>query len=105
MKEVKTGTRKKGELSRSKKKARRAVYLAKCKAERKNFGNVMLWRDDQKCDVFKNAERKVKTNQDIIGEHCIKNDGSALAVSDEDKKIPGKSYNERCFNRVCMRQE
>ena len=41
MKEVKTGTRKKGELSRSKKKARRAVYLAKCKAERKNFGNVI----------------------------------------------------------------
>ena len=37
--------------------------------------------------------RMVKNNQDIIGEQCIRirNDASALAVNDEDKKIARKS--------------
>ena len=29
-----------------------AVYQAKCKAERRRFGDIMQ-RDDQKCDMFK----------------------------------------------------
>ena len=41
-------------------------------------------KDDQKCDVFKIAKTKVKTNQDISDEHCIRNDNGTLAVSDED---------------------
>ena len=69
-----------------KEKARRTVYQAKCKADRKTFANVML-RDDQKCDVFKIGKRMVKTNQDIIGEQCIRNDDGLLAVTDEDKKV------------------
>ena len=47
-----------------KKEAKRAVYQAKCKAERKRFGNV-VWRDDQKCDVIKIAKRMVKSHRDI----------------------------------------
>ena len=40
-------------------------------------------RDDQRSDVFKTANWTVRTNQDIIGEQCIRNDG-VLAVSDEE---------------------
>ena len=46
-----------------------------------------MWQEDQKSDVFKIAKRIVKTNQDIIGEHCIRNDDGVLVVSDEVKKI------------------
>ena len=34
----------------------------------------------------------VKSNQDIIGEQCIKDDYDALTVNDEDKKVNWKSY-------------
>ena len=40
-------------------------------------------RDDQRSDVFKTANWTVRTNQDIIGEQCIRND-DVLAVSDEE---------------------
>ena len=53
-----------------------------------------MWKDDQKSDVFKTAKTMVKTNQDISDEHCIRNDDSTLAVSDEDIEIAGKYYNE-----------
>ena len=33
-----------------------------------------------------------KSNQDIIGEQCIRNNHTVLEVSDEDKKIAWKSY-------------
>ena len=47
---------------------------------------------------LKIAKRLVKTNQDIIGEQCIKNDDGVLTVSDEDKKIACKSYHVKLFN-------
>ena len=46
----------------------------------------MQRRHDQKCDEFKIKKGTIKTNQDIIGEQLIRNDG-VLAVSDNDKKI------------------
>ena len=92
MEEVETGTNKRGELSRSKEKSW-GCCLPKYKAKRKKFGKVM-WKDDQKCDVFKTAKTKVKTNRDISDEHCIRNDDGTLAVSDEDLEIAGKYYNE-----------
>ena len=36
---------------------------------------------------FKTAKRMVKTNQDITGEQCFRNDDGVLTVSNEDKKI------------------
>ena len=41
--------------------------------------------------MFKIPMRMVKNSQDIIGEQGIRNDASALAVNDEDKKIARKS--------------
>ena len=39
----------------------------------------------------------VKTNQDIISDHCIRNDG-VLPVDDEEKKRAWKSYHEKLLN-------
>ena len=43
------------------------------------------------CYVFKTAKRIPKTNQDVMGERCIKNNDVVLAVKDEDQKIYCKS--------------
>ena len=64
--------------------SRSTIYQAKCKAVRKR---LIVWWDDKKSDVFKTAKRMVKTNQDIIGEQCIRKDDSVLAVSNDDRKI------------------
>ena len=40
----------------------------------------------------------IRTNQDIIGEQWIRNDGGALAVGDEDKKIAWRKYREDLLN-------
>ena len=74
------------------------IYQAKCKPEKKRFGNFML-KAAQKCDVFKTAKRMIKINQGIISEHCIRSDDVVLTVSDEDKKIAWKSYHEKLLNR------
>ena len=66
-----------------KKGSKRSVYQSKGKAERKKFGNVM-GKDNQKCGAFKIAKMMVKTNQDVIGEQCIRNDDGVLAFSDKD---------------------
>ena len=62
-----------------KKGSKRTVYQSKGKAERKKFGNVMR-KDNQKCGAFKIAKMMVKTNQDVIGEQCIRNDDGVLVV-------------------------
>ena len=44
-----------------------------------------MW-DDEKCDEFKIVKRMFKTNQNFLGEQCIRNDDAVLAllaVSDE----------------------
>ena len=47
--------------------------------------------------MFKISRRMVKTNQDIITDHCIRNDG-VLPVDDEEKKRAWKSYHEKLLN-------
>ena len=46
-----------------------------------------MWMNDQKCDAFEIAKRMAKTNQEINGQQCIRNDDVALAASDEVTKI------------------
>lgn len=38
------------------------------------------------------SQRHVKANQDIIGEHCIRNEEEMCRVSEEYKKLAWKSY-------------
>ena len=60
-------------------------------------------RNDQKCVVLKIAKSMAKTNQGIIGENCMRNDNSMLAVSNMYRKIACKSHLEKILNRVCIR--
>ena len=46
----------------------------------KRFGKIWMQWDDQKCGVFKTAKSVVKTNQDIIDEHPIRNDDGVPAI-------------------------
>lgn len=61
-----------------------------------------MQRNDKKCDVIKISKRIVKTNQDIIGEVCIRIDNVVLTVSDE---VMNKSSLEAFEHKVCMGQE
>ena len=62
--------------------------------------------------MFKIAKKMGMTNQDIIGEQCIRNNYVLLVGIDEEKKIAWKSYHESLFNIeslheveiVCLRQ-
>ena len=54
-------------------------------------------KDDQKFVVIKISKRVVKSNQDITGNQCIRNDG-VLAVKDEYKKIACKRHYENILN-------
>lgn len=69
------------------KKARRAVYQTKWKVKRKRFGN--------KCGGMNRnliySKRLVKTNLDVISEHCTRNNNGALAI--KNRKISFKHGN------------
>lgn len=54
-------------------------------------------KDDQKFDVIRISKIVVKTNQDITGNQCIRNN-SVLAVKDEYKKIACERHYENILN-------
>ena len=48
----------------------------------------MLTRDDQKNEVFKIAKQMTKTNQDIIGEKCVRDDtGEMISLRKQRGKV------------------
>ena len=77
--------------------ARRAIYQAKLDAEKERFPNA-TGRDDHKNEIFKIAKQMKKTNQDIVGEKCIRKDDGDLAITEKDKKDAWKSYYENLLN-------
>ena len=81
----------------AKHRARTAVYAAKAEAERNIFADV-LRREDQRNEVFKIANQMKKTNQDAVGEKCIRNDEGNLASTEEEKKLAWKSHYEKLLN-------
>ena len=50
--------------------------------------------------MFKTAKSVVKTNQNIMDEHCIRNDDGVPAVIDENMKLDWKNYHEKLSNTV-----
>ena len=89
-KEWKQGNSKEPYLA-AKRRAKSVVYAAKKRVEEERFPNL-LTRDDQKNEVFKIAKQMTKTNQDIIGEKCVRDDTGELAFDDKSKKAAWKSY-------------
>ena len=45
--------------------------------------------------MFKIAKRIFKTNQDVLGDHCIRKDDDAFPVYEEHKKIAWKDITRR----------
>ena len=48
---------------------------------------MYVGREDQRNEVFKIAKQMKKTNQDVVGEKCIRNDEGNLASTEEEKKL------------------
>ena len=48
--------------------------------------------------MFKIAKQMKKTNQDVVGEKCIRNDEGNLASTEEEKKLSWKSHYEKLLN-------
>ena len=61
------------------------------------FANIQR-RDDEKNEIFRIAKEIVKTNQDIVGEKCIRTDDGELAINEQDKKNTWKCYYEKLLN-------
>ena len=53
----------------------------------RNSQNV-LRRDDGKDEIFKIAKHMARTNQDVVGDKCIRNDHGDLAFEDCSKEKP-----------------
>ena len=81
----------------AKKAAKRAVYDARKLAEEERFGDV-LRREDDRVEVFKIAKQMMKTNQDVIGEKCVRNDRNELAITDKEKLIAWREHYEKLLN-------
>ena len=61
--------------------AKRVVWLAKSEGERGVFADISPTGDG----VFRLAKQMDRTNQDVVGDKCVRNDASELSLSDEDK--------------------
>ena len=69
----------------------------KQKQKENRFADV-LRREGQHNEVFKIAKQMKKTNQDVVGEKCIRNDESNLASTEEEKKLAWKSHYKKLLN-------
>ena len=65
----------------AKRLAKCVVWQAKSVAERENFSNTA----PNDTGIFKLARQMDKTNQDVVGEKCVRNDAGELSLSDEEK--------------------
>lgn len=55
----------------------------------------MLRRDDDRAQVFKIAKQMTTTNQDTVGEKCVRNDKSDLATSNQGKHLAWKEHYQK----------
>ena len=59
----------------------RVVWLVKSEDERGVFADISPTGDG----VFRLAKQMDRTNQDVVGDKCVRNDAGELSLSDEDK--------------------
>ena len=84
----------KAAYSEAKRSAKRAVWLAKSEAEKERFANI----SPNDGSVFKLAKQMDRTNQDVVGENCIRNDKGELSLSDEEKMNAWVEHYARLLN-------
>ena len=51
-----------------------------------------------KLDIFKVAKQTIKTNQDVVGEQCVRDDMGKLAYTEDAKKKAWSSHYKRLLN-------
>ena len=78
--------------------AKKTVCQAKCKKQKGKDLEALCSGMIRNAVCFKTAKRMVKTNQDIISHHCIRNYDDVLPVDDEEKKRVWKNYHEKLLN-------
>ena len=72
------------------------IWQAKFEAEKEEFAQVSTDGDD----VFSVAIQMDHTNQDIIGENCVRNDAGEFVITDEDKIMAWVERYARVLNIV-----
>ena len=76
--------------------AKHTIWQAKFEAEKEEFAQVSTDGDD----VFSVAIEMDHTNQDIIGENCVRNDAGEFVITDEDKIMAWVEHYARVLNVV-----
>ena len=61
--------------------AKRVVWQAKLDAEKDKFANI----SPNDGSVFTLAKQMDRSNQDVVGEKCVKHDAGELSPSEEEK--------------------
>ena len=61
--------------------SKHVVWLAKSEAEKEAFAHI----SPNDNEIFHIAKQMDKTNQDVVGEKCMKNDAGELSLSDDQK--------------------
>ena len=59
-----------------------------------NFSNIA----PNKTGIFKLAKQMDKTNQDVVGKKCVRNDAGELSLSDEEKMKAWVEHYARLLN-------
>ena len=67
--------------NKAKRLVKRVIWQAKSVAEREKLSNIA----PNDTGIFKLAKQMDKTNQDVVGEKCVRNDAGELSLSDEEK--------------------
>jgi hypothetical protein len=78
----------------AKRVAKHVVWLAKSEAEKEEFANISPSGDG----VFRLAKQMDRTNQDVVGEKCVRNDAGELSLSDEEKLKAWVEHYARLLN-------
>ena len=78
----------------AKRMAKCAVWLARSEAEKEELATVFPDGDG----VFRIAKQMDYTNQDVVGENCVRNDAGELALTDEDNMKAWVKHYARLLN-------
>ena len=78
----------------AKRVAKHVIWLAKSEAEKAEFANIPP-DGGSVCRIVKQMDR---TNQDVLGEKCVRNDAGELSLSDEDKMKAWVEHYARLLN-------
>lgn len=78
----------------AKRVAKHVVWMAKSEAEKEEFANISPNGEG----VFRIAKQMDRTNQDVVGEMCVKNDAGELALNDDSKMKAWVEHYARLLN-------